>query len=308
MKMKILGTSAALLLTFGVVSSFAQDDSSAPSPKRIRGFGSILSTIAHSANAQMAELGIVAVEISKNNFTSYNLSEVRGVGVQRVVENSPAEKSGFMEGDVIVRYNGEEVTSVSKLVRLIRETAPDHQVKITVLRHSTEIDLTAEMGGQQKVRLTSDMVSAYKSESPFQPGVEIYQGQILPENGGAPSGFVMERSYYLGVNVMPLSSQLAKHLGVTEGKGLLISEVSENSPAAKSGLKAGDVIVSVDEQKTVANIDLIKAVNTKKDAPLSVTFIRDKRRQTIKIKAEPYTADTQNKNVVRQSVERRPTQ
>src|SRR5687767_1952107 len=60
-------------------------------------------------------LGVETKEISKENFSQYGLREVRGVAVEKVTENSPAERAGLQNGDVIVRVDGAEVTSVRKL-------------------------------------------------------------------------------------------------------------------------------------------------------------------------------------------------
>src|SRR5687767_2952448 len=66
-------------------------------------------------------LGVQTEEVTKDNFAKYGLKEVRGVAVEKVMEGSPAEKAGIQIGDVIVRFNGEEVTSVRKLTRLLGE-------------------------------------------------------------------------------------------------------------------------------------------------------------------------------------------
>src|SRR5688500_3438056 len=74
-------------------------------------------------------LGIQTEEVTKANFAKYGLREVRGVAIEKVVEGSPAEKAGLQNGDVIARFNNEDVTSTRKLTRLLGEVAPDHQVK-----------------------------------------------------------------------------------------------------------------------------------------------------------------------------------
>ncbi len=79
-------------------------------------------------------LGVQMQEVSKENFAKFGLSAVRGVAVEKVLENSPAAQAGLQAGDVIVRFDGAEVTSVKKLTRLIGEVAPDHQTALTVLR------------------------------------------------------------------------------------------------------------------------------------------------------------------------------
>src|SRR5687767_15070478 len=79
-------------------------------------------------------LGVYTQDVTRENFNKFNLRDVRGVAVERVEANSPAAQAGLQANDVIVRFNGEDVTSVRKFQRLVSEVAPDHQVKITVLR------------------------------------------------------------------------------------------------------------------------------------------------------------------------------
>ena len=72
-------------------------------------------------------LGIQPKEITKENYANFGLSEVRGVAITKVIEKSPAADAGVQENDVIVRFNGNSVTSTRQLLRLIAEVAPDHQ-------------------------------------------------------------------------------------------------------------------------------------------------------------------------------------
>src|SRR3954469_10488397 len=90
-------------------------------------------------------LGVQTSEVTKDNFAKLRLKDVRGVAVEQVMENSPASAAGIQAGDVIVRFNGEEVTSTRKLNRLIGEVDPDHQAKITIVRDGSERELTATL-------------------------------------------------------------------------------------------------------------------------------------------------------------------
>jgi membrane-associated protease RseP (regulator of RpoE activity) len=90
----------------------------------------------------------------------------------------------------------------------------------------------------------------------------------------------------VGVTTTTLTKQLADFFGVSGGRGLLITSTSENSPASKAGLKAGDVVTEVDGEKIEDSDDFIRAVNRKEEGDVTMTIIRDKSQRTIKVTPE----------------------
>ena len=94
-------------------------------------------------------LGVQTVDVTKENYSRFGLAEVRGVAVDKVLKDSPAEKGGLQNGDVIVAFDGESVTSVKKLSRLIGEVAPDHKINITILRNGSERNLEVTLGKRE---------------------------------------------------------------------------------------------------------------------------------------------------------------
>src|SRR4029078_4323314 len=103
-------------------------------------------------------LGIYAENISRENMGRYHVNQVRGVGVTRIVKDSPAEKAGLRQDDVILRVDGENITSVRKLNRIVSELAPDQSVKITVSRNGSEQDITATIGKRSANFFTKDLL------------------------------------------------------------------------------------------------------------------------------------------------------
>ena len=103
-------------------------------------------TFAWSFDGDGGYLGVQTQEVTRENFAKFGLRDVRGVAVEKVLENSPAAAAGLQTGDVIMRFNGEEVTSTRKLTRLVSEVAPDHQVSLTISRGGREQEITATVG------------------------------------------------------------------------------------------------------------------------------------------------------------------
>lgn len=234
-------------------------------------------------------LGVQMQEISKENFSKYGLREVRGVGVEKVIENSPAAQAGLLSGDVIVKFDGEDVKSVRKLSRLINEVAPDHQAKITILRGGDEREISATLG-KRNVPTFQESGSTLKDLYGL-PGIPEYP-QIPP--GLFPAAPNIDKNIFvyrpggrqIGVGVTALTEQLGDYFGIAEGKGLLINDVRENSPAKKAGLKAGDIIIEADNKKVSEISDLTRILNEKKEGDVNLTIIRDRNRQTIKVTPE----------------------
>lgn len=236
-------------------------------------------------------LGVQTQEISKENFAKYGLSEVRGVAVEKVVENSPAANAGIQDGDVIIKFNGDEVTGTRKLTRLIGEVAPDHQAKVTVLRNGNEREFSVTIGKREMPEFGENgtILQGFPqmSEIPL-PRIPRSPNATLPplEGDGNVLIFRNGESRQIGVSVTELTKQLAENFGVSGGKGLLIENVRENSPAAKAGLKAGDVIVEADGKEVKNSLELIRALNGKKEGDVTLTIVRDKNRQTISVTPE----------------------
>src|SRR5215831_4823685 len=188
-----------------------------------------------------AFLGISVEDISKDNMARYSMRDVRGVGVTEVSKDSPAEKAGLRKDDVILRFEGESVTSTRKLTRLINESAPDQNVRITVARGGAEQELTATLGKQK-------FNGVFGTTWPRGPGdngnddlVRIFPNGNWPQaigGGDGPFVWTFGANRRIGVSTQPLTKQLGDYFGVKDG-GALITSVNENSPAAKVGLKAG---------------------------------------------------------------------
>ena len=268
-------------------------------------------SFAFSFDGDGGYLGVQTTEVSKDNFSKFGLRDVRGVAVEKVLENSPAAAAGIKDGDVILRFNGEEITSARKLTRLVGEIDPDHQVKLAISRNGSEQEITATIGkrptpkfgeGNFKFDMPAPM-GEFKFEMPdlkAMPNMkdlpnmkEMPQFKDFPKDGGvwtSPDGDSKVFTWHsgegrqIGIGVNPLSRQLAQHFGVDGG--LLVSEVRDNSPAAKAGLKAGDIIVEANGKAVNNDLDLVREVNGKKEGDVQLTIVRGGKRQTISVTPE----------------------
>ena len=233
-------------------------------------------------------LGVYGEDINNENMGRYRLNQARGVGITRVIADSPAEKAGLRKDDVILRIDGENVTSARKLNRLVSEIAPDHGVKITISRNGSEQELTATMGKRSNASSARDLFSgqprAWKFEGPLFDKDQLNQLNNLNKlNDNNDLTFFFNNSRRIGVSTVELTKQLADYFGVTAGKGVLVTSVVEDGPAAKAGVKAGDVITAVDGEEVDSPGDVSRVISRKKEGDVTITVIRNKSQQTFRV-------------------------
>jgi membrane-associated protease RseP (regulator of RpoE activity) len=217
-------------------------------------------------------LGVNTEDINKENMARYGLREVRGVGVTSVAKDSPAEKAGLRKDDVILRVDNDNVTSVRKLSRLISEIAPDQNVRLTISRGGTQQEVAVTIGRREQPKTIQSLMKG-------QPRVWKWEGAP----GFEGSVFAFGNSRRIGVSTMQLTKQLAEYFGVPEGQGVLVTSVTNDSPAATAGVRAGDVITAIDGEKVDGAGDLSRVINKKKDGDVTLTIIRNKSQQTIRV-------------------------
>lgn len=237
-------------------------------------------------------MGIVPEDINKENMGRYGLNSPKGVGISQVSEGSPAEKAGLKKGDVILQFDGEAITSNRKLLRLIGEAAPGQTVRLTISRNGSDQHVSVTLAEREdRSRGLRAMTPEWRNipQAPNAPqGPQVW--------GNAPEAFAYTfgSNRRIGITTTSLTKQLADYFDVSGGHGLMITSVSENSPASKAGLKAGDVVTEINGEKLEDTDDFIRALNRRDDGEVTLTIIRDKSRRTIKVTPEKRPAPSFN--------------
>src|SRR5436190_2798840 len=233
-----------------------------------------------------AFLGVGTEDITKENMDRYAVREVRGVGVTEVTKDSPAEKAGLRKDDVIVRFDGESVTSVRKLTRLVSESSPDQNVRITISRGGAEQELTATLT-KRKMDNVFGSTPLPRILRGDEDGVQVFPAPSWPPSatgGEGPLLTMIGANRRIGVSTQNLTPQLAEYFGVKEG--VLVTSVSDNSPAAKAGLKAGDIITTIDGEKVSSPGELSRGIGKKETGDVTLTVVRDRNTRTVTITPE----------------------
>jgi len=234
--------------------------------------------------------------------------ETRGASVRSVAEASAAAKAGIQEGDVIVRFDGEAVRSASQLGRLVAETPAGRAVAIEVVRGGATQKLTATLaeGGHGMRVFRGEGPQALREFDFDMPEWELMvppppagpHPPLPPKAPRAPMAWSFKGDdghdfafkmlgggpRKLGIEYMELGEQLASYFKLSGKSGVLVTSVDADGPAAKAGLKAGDVILKLGGDAIAEGDDLREALSEAEGgSEVGITVQRDGRPVELKV-------------------------
>jgi len=163
-------------------------------------------------------LGVNIQNLDDELAKSFNMKDKKGILIADVTPDSPAEKYGLKQGDIITRANGSEVSDVAELRNKIALIPPGSSLSFEIIRDNKPMNLNIVIGEQP---------ANLKSVS------------------GADSGTILEK---LGFSVQDLTPQLSAQFGYKMGKGVVVTDVVQGSPAFNVGIKAGSLIEELNKQ------------------------------------------------------------
>jgi serine protease Do len=269
---------SACLAAVSVVSTaaFGQASTPPPAPRARAAAGTYV--VQHGGSY----IGIGVVDVTADRAKALNLKEERGVEVTSIVEDGPSARAGIKEGDVVLEYNGQAVEGTQQFQRLVRETPPGRQVKVGVWRNGAAQTVIATVGERKGTVITSDDGGWNFTVPPMPPMPAMPNISI-----DIPRFSMAYQSQMLGIEGESLESQeqLADFFGVKEG--VLVKAVKRNSAAEKAGLKAGDVIVKVDDSKVGSSAEItrtLRGLHSKKT--FSLTVVRNKKEMPLTVTME----------------------
>jgi serine protease Do len=221
-------------------------------------------------------LGVETNEVTADKAKELKLSAERGVVLGKVVPDSPAAKAGLKENDVVTDINGQHVEGAAQFRRMIHEIPAGRSIQLTVWRDGRAQTIRATLGkSEERHRATRPMIAptpgtfAFRMpEMPDIPSME-WNGNML-FGGGQPR---------LGIDAEDLNGQLGAFFGAPDGEGILVRDVNSSSPAEKAGVKAGDVITSLNGERirTVGELrEKLSAKRDDKDRNVKLGVLRNK--------------------------------
>jgi serine protease Do len=222
-------------------------------------------------------LGVETMDITAERAKELKLPAERGAMIGKVAPDSPASKAGLKENDVVTELNGEHVEGALQFRRMIRETPAGRSVQLIVWRDGRTQSLSATLAQAEsrhvgnRMKATPGTFAFRMPDMPELPEVaelpelpEVLEMPDVPEAPDVPGvpgmrfdGNAMFIGHpRLGIDAEDLNGQLGTFFGAPEGEGILVRSVNSGSPAEKAGLKAGDVITSLNGERVRSVGDL----------------------------------------------------
>ncbi len=212
-------------------------------------------------------LGVKIQTITDDLAEAYGIKENTGALVASVTPSSPAAEAGIQDGDIILKFDGKDVSSMRGLPRLVAQTPIGKTVEVELVRKGQRTTLKVAIG-----RLVEESEPVKTSANEPSPP----KGKTRPrerDKDNSKSG--PARPSLIGLVLAPLTDELrTKHKLGKDVKGVIVLEVDPASPAAEKGVKAGDVIVEVAQDAVTSLDDIAKSVDKVKKAGRKAVLLR----------------------------------
>jgi serine protease Do len=187
-------------------------------------------------------LGVSIQGVDEGLAAGLGLEEPRGALVADVVSGSPADEAGIRSGDVITGFDGTEVSRVKDLTRLAAGATPGSEIPVEVWRDGDTVDLSVKLGSS----LENAPAAARR-----------------PEHGK------------LGLSLAPLTDAERQRLGISSDvEGAVVTSVAPDGPAAREGLRPGDVVAMVGRQPVTSPDDVVREVAKAREANRDTVLLK----------------------------------
>jgi serine protease Do len=202
----------------------------------------ILNDLKTKGSVTRGWLGLSVQDITDDMAESLKLKDKSGALVGNVFEGEPAEKAGIKTGDIIIDIDGKGIKNTHELLSVAASLTVGKNVTIKIRRDGKEISLQLTVG-------------------------ERKEAKQLTKNGRTTDQF--------GLTVQEITPDMAKHFGLSEKTGVVVTDVKAGSPAEEAGLKVEDIILKVNNATISSLSDFLK--ETAKGGPRDVLLFLVKR-------------------------------
>jgi serine protease Do len=206
-------------------------------------------------------LGVQIQSVTDEMVEALGLQQARGALVAKVVPGGPAQKAGIDSGDVITSFDGKAIASTNALTRSVAETPVGKTVNVDIVRKGKKQTVKATLG-----ELEAAMASAKQENSQKADASKSKPGRNETELAD------------LGLRVAPLTKELRqKHDIKDDVKGVVVTDVDSDGPAAKRDVRVGDVIIEMAQSEIRNADDAVEMLKALKDAKRKVALLQIQR-------------------------------
>jgi serine protease Do len=237
-------------------------------------------------------LGVETHEVTADKAKELKLSAERGVVLGKIVPDSPAAKAGLKENDVVTEINGQRVEGAAQFRRMIHEIPAGRTIQLTVWRDGRTQTVSATLAKSEERRhvmtRVAPMPGTFAFRMPEMPEIPPMEWSGNMVFGGQPR---------LGIDAEDLNGQLGAFFGAPDGEGILVREVNSGSPAEKAGVKAGDVITSINGERirTVGELrEKLSGKRDEKDRTVKLGVLRNKSEISLSVELPAPAARTKH--------------
>ncbi|MFA5089534.1 MAG: Do family serine endopeptidase [Candidatus Omnitrophota bacterium] len=162
-------------------------------------------------------LGITVQDLTPEMSKYFDLAEKEGILIAKTLENSPAQKAGMKEGDIIRKFDNKNIRSTKELVATVSKTEIGRRVTVELIRDKKPLKLDVEIGERPQ-----DLEKTSQAEA------------VSADN-------------WRGIEADDISPQIARRFRIEDKQGVVVVNVEPDSPADLAGLNTGDVILEIDK-------------------------------------------------------------
>jgi serine protease Do len=228
-------------------------------------------------------MGFKNIDVDRAN--ALKLKDTHGAEVTMVDHDAPASKSGLKVHDVILQLDGQSIDNADELSHRLRDMPAGRTVHFLVSRDGNQMNVTAQLcDGSVLGQEAWSQHYIVPQPAPEARGAESFLGNPAPATAAFLDSMI-PKGLYVGAALNPVRTQLADYFGVRSGTGLLVVSVDFQSPAARAGLKAGDVVTKVDSQPMTSHSDWAKTLRKHRGKLVQVTIMRNKQEQVLSMSA-----------------------
>jgi serine protease Do len=188
-------------------------------------------------------LGVRIQNVDDSIAESLGLGAARGALIAGIDERGPAKPAGLQSGDVIVKFDNKDIKESRDLPKLVASLPVGKEVEVVIVRKGQEVTKTVKLGRLEDGEKVAAIPNA--------------------DEEAAAEKKAMSKAF--GMELSGLSDEARKTFKIKDGvKGVIVSSVEPNSPAAEKGLRPGDVIEEVNQQAVSAPGEVSKAIDALK--------------------------------------------